>query len=83
MVHECGKRITPFLKDPQGLKITTQDFPGGPVAKTPHSQCRDLSSIPGKGVRSHMLQLKIPHSQINKYIYFKDYHTTLDRLSSW
>jgi len=25
------------------------DFPGGPVAKTPYSQCRGLDSIPGSG----------------------------------
>ena len=57
-----------------------RDFPDGPVAKTPHSQCRGPGSIPGQGARSHMLQvrvclpqLKIPpaatktwRSQINK-----------------
>ena len=31
------------------------DFPGGPVAKTPCSQCRGLGSIPGQGT-------KIPHA---------------------
>ena len=36
------------------------DFPGGPVAKTPCSRCRDLDSIPGQGTGPHMLQLKIP-----------------------
>ena len=36
------------------------DFPGGPVAKTPHSQCRGLDSIPGQGTRFHRLQLRIP-----------------------
>ena len=30
------------------------DFPGGPVGKTPHSQCRGPGSIPGQGTRSHM-----------------------------
>ena len=36
------------------------DFHSGPVAKTPHSQCRSGGqiSIPGRGARSHMLQLK-------------------------
>ena len=58
------------------------DFNGGPVAKIPHSQCRELQgAIPGWGTRSymsqlrvHMLQLKILHAitktqryQINKY----------------
>ena len=43
------------------------DFPGGPVAKTPRSQCP--GSIPGQGTRFHMMQLgvrmlqvKIPHA---------------------
>ena len=30
------------------------DFTGGPVAKTPGSQCRGSSLIPGWGTRSHM-----------------------------
>ena len=40
-------------------------FPGGPLTKTPCSQCRGLGLIPGQGTRSHipqrvcMLQLKI------------------------
>ena len=46
------------------------DFPGGPAAKIPCSQCkRPRDSIPGQGTRSHMLQLKslngaskIPHA---------------------
>ena len=32
-----------------------RDFAGGPVAKTPSSQCREHGSIPGKGT-------KIPHA---------------------
>ena len=50
-------------------KRTNRDFPGGLVAKTPCFQCNDLGSIPGRGTRSHMLQLrvhvpqlKIPHA---------------------
>ena len=38
------------------------DFPGGPVARTLHSQCSDSGSIPGQGLRSHMSQIKIPHA---------------------
>ena len=34
--------------------------PGGPVAKTPCSQCRGPRFDPGQGTRSHMLQLKDP-----------------------
>ena len=37
-----------------------RDFPGGPVAKTLHSQFRGWGSIPGQGTRSHMPQLKVP-----------------------
>lgn len=37
------------------------DFHGGPVAKTPHSLCRGLGSIPGQGARSCMPQ---PRSKI-------------------
>ena len=29
-----------------------RDFPGGPVGKTLHSQCRGPGSIPGQGTRS-------------------------------
>ena len=55
-----------------------QDFPGSPVAETPHSQCRGSGFNPDQGrTRSHMPQLKSPHvktrawySQINKYIHF-------------
>ena len=32
-------------------------FPGGPVARTPHSQCRVPDSVCGQGTRSHVLQL--------------------------
>ena len=55
----------------QKLKTGSRDFPGGPVAKAPHSQCRGLSSVRGQGTvtRSHvpqlrvcMPQLKIPHA---------------------
>ena len=44
-----------------------RDFPGGPVGKTPRSQCRGLCSIPGRGTRSHMhAATKSPHSAIKK-----------------
>ena len=38
------------------------DFPGGPVAKTPCSQCKGHSSIPGQGTGSHMSKLRILHA---------------------
>ena len=40
------------------------DFPGGPVAKTLHSQCRGPGSIPDQGTRSHMLQLRSSMPQL-------------------
>ena len=40
-------------------KSMDRDFPGGPVAKTPHYQRRGPGLIPGQGTRSHMLQLKV------------------------
>ena len=50
-------------------------FPGGPVAQTPHSQCRRPGVIPGWGTRSCMLQLTVRMPQlrpsaakINKYL---------------
>ena len=49
------------------------DFPGGLVAKTLCSQCRDLGLITGQETRPHMPQLKTPRattktkcSQLNK-----------------
>ena len=39
--------------------IITRDFPGGPLAKTPHSQSREPGSIPGQGTRSHKWQLRV------------------------
>ena len=65
MVHECGKRTTPFLKDPQGLKITTQDFPGGPVVKTLYSQSRGLGSILGQGTKIHAYHMAQPKKIFN------------------
>ena len=40
-------------------------FPGGPVAKTPHSQCRGLGSIPGQGTRSQVPQLRVHMPPLN------------------
>ena len=40
-------------------KIKDKEFPGGPVARTPCSQCRGPGLIPSQGTRSsHMPQLK-------------------------
>ena len=37
------------------MKISSRDFPGGPVVKTPHFQCRGYALIPGWGT-------KVPHA---------------------
>ena len=41
-------------------KNTMRDFPSGPVAKTPNSQCGGGSgSIPGQATRLHMPQIRV------------------------
>ena len=42
-------------QDLMHIRMLTQDFPGGPVVKTPCFQCRDATWIPGEGA-------KIPHA---------------------
>ena len=39
------------------IKQFWRDFPGGPVAKNPPANARDMSSVPGPG-QSHMHQSK-------------------------
>ena len=41
-----------------------RDFPIGPGAKTPCSQCREPGSIPGQRARSHMPQLRVCMPQL-------------------
>ena len=54
--------MSPLKAEPdEGRELRTgklRDFPGGPVVKTPHFQCKDAAgegSIPGRGA-------KIPHA---------------------
>ena len=49
-----GKRVLHKVVITVLLKEDSWDFPGGPVAKTLHSQC----SLPGQRTRPHMLQLR-------------------------
>ena len=41
-----------------------KDFPGDPVAKTPHSQCWAPRSVCDWGIRSHILQLRFDMLQL-------------------
>ena len=43
--------ISPFVSITwfKNIKNNLLDFRGGPVAETPHSQCRGLGSIPSQG----------------------------------
>ena len=38
---------------------TIWDFPGGPVANTPHSHAEGQGLIPSQGSRPHVLQLRV------------------------
>ena len=42
----CSTRLV--IREMQ-IKTTMRDFPGGPVAKTPHSQCRGPGFNPWSG----------------------------------
>ena len=42
------------------LTVPGGDFPEGPGAMTPRSQC--MGSIPGQGTNAHMSQLEVPHA---------------------
>ena len=53
-------------------RTTEGDFPGGPVASTPHSQCRGPGSVPDRGTEPTYCNkgwtscvLKTRHSQTN------------------
>ena len=48
MLHNQNEELFSFQK------IPLKDFPGGPVAKTPHLPCRNPASIPGQGTRPHV-----------------------------
>ena len=50
---------TPDKQRTAGQDGQSRNFPGSPVAWTPHSQRRGPGSIPGQGTRSPMPQLKI------------------------
>ena len=68
--HECSQIGACTLSRKQqatfNIKMSlTWDFPGGPVAKTPHSQCRVLGATLGQGTRSHMPQLRVCMPVIN------------------
>ena len=47
-----------------------RDFPGGPIAKTPNSQCRGSGSIPGQATRLHMPQLRVHMLQLKSCLLY-------------
>ena len=47
-----------YWKPPWTFEKGNWDLPGGPVAKTPCSQCKGPGLIPAQGTRSHMLQAR-------------------------
>ena len=53
-------------------KSELQDFPGGPVAKTPHAQCRGPRFDSWSGPRSHILQLRPSTAKQIKYFFLKN-----------
>ena len=70
VLHNEARRILLFffsrgilLQDKfESLIKNCWDFPGGPVAKTPSSQCKGPRFDPWSGTRSHMLQLNSLHA---------------------
>ena len=50
-------QVHPYIFHALRLKERVSgDFPGGPGAKTPHSNAGGPGLIPGQGIRSHMPQ---------------------------
>ena len=47
------------------------DFPGGPLAKTPHSQCRGPGFNPQSGNQIPHATTKTQHSQINFFFFLR------------
>ena len=52
-----------ILTRDEHIRDNSEDFPVGPLAKTPHSQCQGSSSIPSQRTRSHRLQPSPYHSE--------------------
>ena len=46
--------------------VIFKDFPGSPVVKTPHSQCRGIGSIPGWGSKMTQEQPKFKKKKKKK-----------------
>ena len=60
--HKCELFLLFSLMQSVWTRRVVRAFPGGPVAKTLHSQCRGLGSVSDQGTSSHMLQLKSPRA---------------------
>ena len=48
--------------------MRSRDFPGSPMAKTPHSNAGGPGLIPGQRARSHMLQLRAGMLQLKRFL---------------
>ena len=49
LFEECDTMILKLIWKIKGSRITKKDFPGGPVVKTPHFQCRGPGFNPWLG----------------------------------
>ena len=61
------------------LKMSSPSFPGDPVAKTPHSHCWGVGSIPGGGTGSCLPQLRSQHAATKRAHVFM----TLAKCPKW
>ena len=50
-IHWLDSSLTPCLVQCLSQEAVIWNFPGGPVIKTPHFQCRGMGSIPGWGTK--------------------------------
>ena len=53
------------------LKVTNLDFPGGPIVKNLHFQCRGAGPIPGQGNKDPTRPTAQPKKIFNKYMKLK------------
>ena len=59
------------------LKVTNLDFPGGPIVKNLHFQCRGAGPIPGQGNKDPTHPTAQPKKFFNKYMKLNKGHNLL------